>query len=323
MDTHPLNRYDMDSDLSTSAYYSEGDSITSSSQEETSKDDTTGCNPSRRLYNRKPRNNTIEGAAYRTGADTSTMTKDPTEVIVQKILNKIQLGLDEVSPKLGEHWRTKTTPKDAAGTAGPCTEDEQTSPTRQAYAVIKEEKALETSQPQHQCSQANGYCALGPRYLYQYDVVMVNMPRRPLEDAVRGVIVRCLPDDRYLVNIGTDNYTKHRNQLMPLTRKLIHDKRAMANYRPKKSVTMPKVSKTRPKRTPVDQELDEKWHMLRIREGNRNRHSGATTIPQPTCQGMWHKVGPHSKRMTSCHKCPHHEGLETIDEEGAQIDTNL
>ena len=313
----------MDLDLSTSNYYSEGDSITSSSQEETSKDDTTGCNPSRRLFNRKPRNNTIEGAANRTGADSSTMAKDPTEVIVQKILNKIQLGLDEVSPKLGEHWRTKTTPKDAAGTAGPGTEDEQTSPTIQAYAVIQEEKDRETSQPQHQCSQANGYCALGPRHLYQYDVVMVYMPKRPEEAALRGVIVRCLSDDRYLVNIGTMNYTKHRNQLMPLTRKLIHDKKAMANYRPKKSVTMPKVSKTRPKTTPEDQELEEKWHMLRISEGNRNRHSGATTIPQTTCQGIWHKAGPHSRRTTSCHKCPHHEGLETIEEEEAHNEMNL
>ena len=223
----------MDSNLSTSTYYSEEDSITLSSQEEISKDNTTGCNLSLRLYNRKPRNNTIEGAANRTGADSSTMAKDPTEVIVQRILNKIQSGLDEVSPKMGEHWRTNTAPKDAAGTVGPGTEDEQTSPTKQAYAVIKEEKALETSQPQQQCSQANGYCAPGPRHLSQYDVIMVNVPKRPTEGAVRGVIVRCLPDDRYLVNVGTDNYTKHRTQLMPLTRKLIHDRRAMANYRPK------------------------------------------------------------------------------------------
>ena len=313
----------MDLDLSTSNYYSEGDSITSSSQEETSKDDTTGCNPSRRLYNRKPRNNTIEGAANRTGADSSTMTKDPTEVIVQKILNKIQLGLDEVSPKLGEHWRTKTTPKDAAGTAGPGTEDEQTSPTIQAYAVIQEEKDRETSQPQHQCSQANGYCALGPRHLYQYDVVMVYMPKRPEEAALRGVIVRCLSDDRYLVNIGTMNYTKHRNQLMPLTRKLTHDRKAMANYRPKKSATMPKVSKARQMKTPEDQELEEKWNKLRHNENNRNRHSGAATIPQETCQGMWHKTGPHSKRATPCHKCPHHVGLETIEEEEARNEINL
>ena len=110
---------------------------------------------------------------------------------------------------------------------------------------------------------------------------------------------------------------------MPLTRKLTHDSRAMANYRPKKAVSMPKVSKTRPKRTPIDQELEEERRMLQAREGSRNRHSGAATDPQPTCQSMWHKVGPPSKRMTSCHKCPHHEGLETIDEEGAQNDTNL
>ena len=56
---------------------------------------------------------------------------------------------------------------------------------------------------------------------------------------------------------------------------------------------------------------------------DRNRHSGAATIPQETCQGIWHKAGPHSRRTTSCHKCPHHEGLETIEEEGAQNEMNL
>ena len=143
----------MDSNLSTSAYYSEEDSITSSSQEEISKDNTTGCNLSLRLFNRKPRNNTIEGAANRTGADSSTMAKDPTEVIVQKILNKIQSGLDEVSPKMGEHWRTNKAPKDAAGAVGPDTEDEQTSPTKQqVYAVIKEENAPKTTQSRRHCS---------------------------------------------------------------------------------------------------------------------------------------------------------------------------
>ena len=311
----------MDSDLSTSNYYSEGDSITSSSQEETGQDDTTGCNPSRRLYNRKPKNNTIGGAAHRNGADTSMMTQDPTEIIVQKILNKLQLGLDEVSPKLGEQWRTKTSPKDAAGTPKPGTKDEQDSPTVQAYAVIEEVKRRET--PQHQCSQANGYCALGPRHLHQYDVVMVHMPKRPVETALRGVVVRCLPDDRYLVNIGEMNYTKHRNQLMPLTRKLTHDRKAMANYKPKKSATIPKVSKARQMKTPEDQELEEKWNRLRNNENNRNRHSGAATIPQETCQGIWHKTGPHSRRATSCHKCPHHVGLETIEEEEAHNEINL
>ena len=308
----------MDSDLSASYYNSEGDSVTSSSQEEAGQDDTNGCNPSRRLYNRKPKNNTFGGAANKNGAETAMMTQDQTEIIVQKILNKLQLGLDEISPKTGEYRRTKTSPKDAAGTPKTDTKDEQDSPTVQAYAVIEEVKRRET--PHHQCSQANGYCALGPRHLHQYDVVMVHMPKRPMEAAVRGVVVRCLPDDRYLVNIGEMNYTKHRNQLMPLTRKLTHDKKAMANYKPKKSATIPKVSKPRQMKTPEDQELEEKWNKLRHEENNRNRHSGAAAIPQETCQSMWHKTGPHNKRANPCHKCPDHVGLEPIEEEEAYIE---
>ena len=41
----------MDSNLSTSAYYSEEDSITSSSQEEISKNNTTGCKLRLSLFN--------------------------------------------------------------------------------------------------------------------------------------------------------------------------------------------------------------------------------------------------------------------------------
>ena len=94
----------------------------------------------------------------------------------------------------------------------------------------------------------------------------------------------------------------------------------MANYRPKKSVTMPKVSKARQMKTPEDQELEEKWNKLRHDENNRNRHSGAATIPQETCQSMWHKTGPHNKRANPCHKCPDHVGLEPIEEEEAYFE---
>ena len=202
----------MDSNLSTSTYYSEEDSITSSSQEEISKDNTTGCNLSLRLFNRKPSNNTNEGAASRAGADSSTMAKDPTKVIVQRIRNQIQSGLDEVSPKMGNHWRTdKTSNKDAVGAVGPDTEDEQTNSTKQqVYSAIKEENAPKTTQSRQHCYQPSGFFAPGPQYLSRYDVVMVKMLKRPTIDAVRGVVVRCLPDDKYMVNVGTDNYLKHR-----------------------------------------------------------------------------------------------------------------
>ena len=83
----------MDSNLSTSAYYSEEDSITSSSQEDVSKNNTTGCKLRLSLFNRKPNDNAHEGVVRRAGADSTTMPKDPTKDIVQKILNQIQSPL--------------------------------------------------------------------------------------------------------------------------------------------------------------------------------------------------------------------------------------
>ena len=177
----------MDSNLSTSTYYSEEESITSSSQEEISKDNTTGCNLSLRLFNRKPSNNAHEGAAGRVGADSTTMPKDPTKDIVQRILNQIQSGLDEVSPKMGKHWRTdKTSNKDAVEAVGPDTEDEHTNSTKQhVYSAIKEENAPKTTQSRQQKDPPGGFIAPGPHYLSRYDVVMVKMLKRPTIDAVR------------------------------------------------------------------------------------------------------------------------------------------
>ena len=110
---------------------------------------------------------------------------------------------------------------------------------------------------------------------------------------------------------------------MPLTRKLTHDKRAMANYRPGKAGAMPKVPKTRSKKTLIDPELEEERLKLQAREGYRSGQSGTATDSEPKCPNMWHRIGPSIRQRTSCHKCPHHKGLETIDEEGAQYDTDF
>ena len=131
----------MDSNLSTSAYYSEEDSIPSSSQEDISRNNTTGYKLKLSLINRKPNDNAQEGAVRRAGADSTTMSKDPTEDIVQRILNQIQSGLEEASPKMGKHRRiNRTSDKDAVEAVGHDTEDENTQSTKQHdYSTTKEE----------------------------------------------------------------------------------------------------------------------------------------------------------------------------------------
>ena len=108
----------MDSNPNTSAYYSEEDSNTSSSQEEL------------RLFSRKPNNETQEEATRRAGADPTTMSRDPTQEIVLRILKQIQAGLDEVSPKMGTRKRNdRTSSKDTDEAVMPNTKDENTHPT--------------------------------------------------------------------------------------------------------------------------------------------------------------------------------------------------
>ena len=257
------------------------------------------------------------------------MPKDPTKDIVQRILNQIQSGLDEVSPKMGKHWRTdKTSNKDAVEAVGPDTEDKHTHSTKQhVYSATKEENAPKTYQSRQQKDPPGGFIALGPHYLSRYDVVMVKILKRTTIDAERGVVIRCLPDDKYMVNVGTDNYIKHRTQLMPLTRKLTHDRRAMANYRPARAESKNKDPKAQSRATALlDPELEEHRLKLQAREcyrKNNSRQSRAVMDSEPKCPNMWHRIGPSIRQRTGCHKCPQHKGLEPIGEEGTQHDTDF
>ena len=323
----------MDSNLNTSAYYSEEDSNTSSSQEELSKNNTAECNLRLRLFNRKPSDDAHEGAAGRAGADSTTMSKDPTKDIVQRILNQIQAGLDEVPPKMGIHRRTdRTSNKDAVEAVGPDTEDEHTQSTKQHdYSAKKEENAPKTYQSRQQKDPPGGFIAPGPHYLSRYDVVMVKILKGTTIDAERGVVIRCLPGDRYMVNVGTDNYMKHRTQLMPLTRKLTHDRRAMANYRPARAESKNRAPKAESRATALlDPEMEEHmlklWKLRQLREDyrkNNSRQSRAMMDSEPKCPNMWHRLGSSIRQRTTCHRCPHHKGLEPIDEEGTQYDTDF
>ena len=194
------NGYDMDSNPNTSAYYSEEDSNTSSSQEEL------------RLFSRKPNNETQEEATRRAGADPTTMSREPTQEIVLRILKQIQAGLDEVPPRIGTHRRTdRTSNKDTDEAVMPGTKDENNHSTKQhAYPATEEENAPTTNQSRQQWEPQTGFIAPGPHILSRYDVVMVKILKGTTIDAERGVVIRCLPGGRYMVNVGTDNYMKHR-----------------------------------------------------------------------------------------------------------------
>ena len=101
----------MDSNLSTSAYYSEDDSIPSSSQEDISKNNTTGYKLKLSLSNRETPNDAQEGAVRRASADTTTKSKDPTNDIVDRILAQIESRLREASPHYRKPWRRHNAPE--------------------------------------------------------------------------------------------------------------------------------------------------------------------------------------------------------------------
>ena len=157
---------------------------------------------------------------------------------------------------------------------------------------------------------------------------MVKILRHTEEFAERGVIVRCLPDDRYMVNVKTDTYMKHRTQLMPLTRKLTHDKKAMANYRPARAESKAKAPEAQSRATALlDPEMEKHRLRAQAREYNRKKtnwqQSRAMMDLEPKCPNMWHRLGSSIRQRTTCHRCPHHKGLEPINEEGTQYDTDF
>ena len=66
------------------------------------------------------------------------MSKDPTDDIVQRILNQIQSGLQEASPKMGKQRRNnRTSDKDTIEAVGPDTEDEITQSKEQEQGKYK------------------------------------------------------------------------------------------------------------------------------------------------------------------------------------------
>ena len=303
------NGYDMDSNPNTSAYYSEEDSNTSSSQEEL------------RLFSRKPNNETQEEATRRAGADPTTMSRDPTQEIVLRILKQIQAGLDEVSPKMGTHRRDgRTSSGDPDEAAMPNKKDETTHPT------TEEENAHPDNQARQRWEHPSTFNAPGPHILSRYDVVMVKILKGNTIDAKRGVVTRCLGDNMYMVNVGASVYRKHRTQLLPLTRKLTQDSKALANYRPARAES--KISAIKAKPGPaslLDPEMEEHmlklWKLRQQREDyrrNNSQQTGAVMDSKPKCPNMWHRVGPSVRQRTGCHKCSHQKQAGPTGEEGSQ-----
>ena len=256
----------MDSNPITSAYYSEDDSNTSSSQEDP------------KQSSRKPNNGSQNEETRRASADHTTMSKDLTDEIVLRIMKKIQAGLDEaIMP------------------------NEKDAPT---YPTTEEEKHSD-NQERQRWEHPSTFNAPGPHFLSRYDVVMVKILNGSTIDAKRGVVTCRLKDNMYMVNVGPSVYRKHRTQLLPLTRKLTQDNKALANYRPARTIK----SKPGPASS-LDPEMEEHmlklWQIRRQREDyrrNNNQLRGAAMDPKPNCPNMWHRVGPSIRQRTGCHKC--------------------
>ena len=277
----------MDSNPITSAYYSEDDSNTSSSQEDP------------KQSSRKPNNGSQNEETRRASADHTTMSKDLTDEIVLRIMKKIQAGLDEaIIP------------------------NEKDAPT---YPTTEEENGHSDNQERQRWEHPSMFNAPGPHFLSRYDVVMVKILKGSTIDAKRGVVTCRLKDNMYMVNVGSSVYRKHRTQLLPLTRKLTQDSKALANYRPARAES--KISTIKSKPGPaslLDPEMEEHmfklWKLRQQREDyrrNNTQQRGAAMDVKPNCPNMWHRVGPSIRQRTGCHKCSHQKQAKPAGEESS------
>merc|ERR1711974_562572 len=106
---------------------------------------------------------------------------------------QIQAGLDEVSPKMGTHKRNdRTSSKDTDEAVMPNTKDENTHPT------TEEENAHPDNQSRQQWEPPASFIAPGPHILSRYDVVMVKILKGNTVNAKKGVVTRCVRDNKYM-----------------------------------------------------------------------------------------------------------------------------
>jgi hypothetical protein len=116
--------------------------------------------------------------------------------------------------------------------------DEATMPNKKdetTHPTTEEENAHPNNQERQRWEHPSMFNATGPHILSRYDVVMVKILKGNTIDAKRGVVTRCLGDNMYMVNVGASVYRKHRTQLLPLTRKLTQDSKALAKLPTSKS----------------------------------------------------------------------------------------
>ena len=114
-------------------------------------------------------------------------------------------------------------------------------------------------------------------------------------------------------------------ELLPLTRKLTQDSKALANYRPARAES--KISAIKAKPGPaslLDPEMEEHmlklWKLRQQREDyrrNNSQQTGAVMDSKPKCPNMWHRVGPSVRQRTGCHKCSHKKQAKPAGEEGS------